>query len=420
MRTFARMENTLLLNDDWVGLSTDAQSLYVTLLIHPNLSMCGVTDWFPKRLSHYSAMNVKDVIAAGRELEGAGFVVIDEETDEVMIRSFLRHDVPLKSPKTAVSVDKAYCAVVSRKLRKAIVHEAIRLRAENPDWSGWAKVPILISGMNAFEHAESVPERYPDRVSDTPSDTVSDRVSDTVSATVSDTVSDTVSNTPSSQSEYGTSIFGINQNPESIIHNPESKGSNKRTKQGKPTKTTTTRSQSSRKHRAVKVSEQSDATTGETERIPTSSPNPSPAPAPDEIEVVQGELVPTDGVPAEPTPTTGEDRRALLPGEKDLGPRPKNVDDWRPLERQVAKCSRLGKDPTCEAQKFRNYASYRAKPYKNFDRAFDNWLIRIEEEQARRSKSQMNQDLNMRMVMQAAQRDGNLPTANGFSEEDFR
>lgn len=178
--------------------------------------------------------------------------------------------------------------------------------------------------------------------------------------------------------------------------------------------------QSSRKHRAVKVSEQSDATTGETERIPTSSPNPSPAPAPDEIEVVQGELVPTDGVPAELTPTAGGDRRALLPGEKDLGPRPKNVDDWRPLERQVAKCSQLGKDPAVEAQKFRNYASYRAKPYKNFDRAFDNWLIRIEEEQARRSKSQMNQDLNMRMVMQAAQRDGNLPTANGFSEEDFR
>ena len=78
---------------------------------------------------------------------------------------------------------------------------------------------------------------------------------------------------------------------------------------------------------------------------PTSSPNPSPAPAPDEIEVVQGELVPTDGVPAEPTPTAGGDRRALLPGEKDRGPRPKNVDDWRPLERQVAKCSRGAEVP---------------------------------------------------------------------------
>lgn len=228
MRTFARFESEMLLNPEWTGLTPQAQSVYITLLVHPSLSMCGVADWRPKRLSQYSAMNAQEIENAGHELEKAGFVVLDEDTDEVLVRSFLRHDMPLKSPKTAVSVNKAYYLIASVRLRSAVVREASRLYGEHPEWSGWDKVPVIVEQM-----------KRTDTVSDTPCDTVShsaekgirgnvDRVSDTLSDTVSDTVSDTlfdtqsdtVSDTQSPKTGYPITENGIIHNPESIIHNP--------------------------------------------------------------------------------------------------------------------------------------------------------------------------------------------------------
>lgn len=114
------------------------QWLYELLLTHPGLSYAGVCDWNPKRLAMMSAGVTADMVAAaGQGLQEARFVFIDEASDEVVLRSFLRHDGLLKNPKVAVSMANDYGAVASLNIQRVIVHELQRLAHEYPSWAAW-------------------------------------------------------------------------------------------------------------------------------------------------------------------------------------------------------------------------------------------------------------------------------------------
>lgn len=217
MRSYARLDCGILENEDWCRLTPNAQSVYTNLLAQVRLNMCGVTDWIPKRLVRYSATTIENVEAGGRELQNAGFIIIDDDMEEVLIRSFLRHDAPLSSPKTAVGVDNAYRrGIMSKKLKSAIVAEALRLHREHPDWSGWAKVPYLIEDMKKAEGVSQKPLQIP-------SDTDADRVSDTLSDTPSHTPSDTATNITTNDVSKGVrrKPETVNRKPETVNRKPE-------------------------------------------------------------------------------------------------------------------------------------------------------------------------------------------------------
>lgn len=122
------------------ALTAPAQGLYFKLMSHPKLDYCGVTEFHAGRLAALSnEQTVDDVMLAAAELSDAHWIVVDQETDEVMVRGYLRHDGVLRQPRLAVSCALAYSAVASNKIRAVIVHEVQRFKRENPELPAWEK-----------------------------------------------------------------------------------------------------------------------------------------------------------------------------------------------------------------------------------------------------------------------------------------
>lgn len=167
MRKYALIHRSILDDPNWRLLTQSQQNLYLLLLLQVSNNLCGVVDWRPKRLAVNAAdMTPGSVSADASVLESRLYVVRDEDTEEVLIRSFLRNDAPLKSVKSAVAVRAGYSDTASEMLRGVIVFELRRLHVENPDWPGWGVVGDLLS-LPAIDPRSFTPSDAP---SDTPSD----------------------------------------------------------------------------------------------------------------------------------------------------------------------------------------------------------------------------------------------------------
>jgi hypothetical protein len=125
-------------DDDWRRLSVPAQHLYMLLLTSPTLSFCGVADWRPTRIARLAGnWAVTDVLKASDELRAGLFLVVDDETEEVLIRSFVRHDGVMKMPNMATAMATSHAAIASPLLRGVVVHELRRLHEKEPELAGW-------------------------------------------------------------------------------------------------------------------------------------------------------------------------------------------------------------------------------------------------------------------------------------------
>jgi hypothetical protein len=142
-RDFANLRVDIWGDDDWRELSTGAQWLYELLLTHPTLNTAGVADWRPAKLSGLAKdATVASIRAAADELAREFFVVVDDETEEILVRSYLRHDGVLKRPNVSIAMTKAFASVASAELRGVIVHELKRLADEHPEWPAWGVIGV--------------------------------------------------------------------------------------------------------------------------------------------------------------------------------------------------------------------------------------------------------------------------------------
>ncbi|MDO3261411.1 hypothetical protein [Mycobacteroides abscessus] len=138
-REYARIRISIAGDDHVEQLTPAAQWLYFRILIpDPKLSHCGVTDWRPKRLINKAAGLTLDYIkTAAAELERERFALFDEDTEEVLVRAYIRSEELLRNPKMAVAVADAYLGVFSRQLKAVIASEVHRDKMEHPDYSSW-------------------------------------------------------------------------------------------------------------------------------------------------------------------------------------------------------------------------------------------------------------------------------------------
>lgn len=152
-REFAKTNLSIHQDDDWRALPAPAQHLYGLLSTHPELSYCGVADWRPGRLvSFASGWDVDDIRVIADCLESRFFIVRDEVTEEVLVRSWIRFDGLIKQPRLAVSMANAFAAVSSNEIRGVIVHELNKLRKLEPDAPGWAKKQVAdILGLRSVD-----------------------------------------------------------------------------------------------------------------------------------------------------------------------------------------------------------------------------------------------------------------------------
>jgi|SRR5690625_594239 len=149
-REYARLQVSIYGDGEFRALSRPAQHLYLMLLISPKLDSAGVTDWRPNRIAPLThGATVDEVLAAAEELCERRYLLIDEETEEVMIRSFVRNDGLMSVPNMAVSMSKAYRGIASSLLRECLVYELRRLHADSPELNGWSRVKHLLDEPSA-------------------------------------------------------------------------------------------------------------------------------------------------------------------------------------------------------------------------------------------------------------------------------
>ncbi|AEL20059.1 hypothetical protein SEA_LIZZIANA_79 [Mycobacterium phage Lizziana] len=119
-------------DDDWLDLTPPAQHLYFVLWTSPQLSYCGSGEWHAGRIAAMAkGWTVQAVEAAAAELSRDLFLIIDTNTDEFLLRSWIKHDGLWRKPNMAVSMANARAALASRTLRGVVVHEVKKIKARN-------------------------------------------------------------------------------------------------------------------------------------------------------------------------------------------------------------------------------------------------------------------------------------------------
>jgi hypothetical protein len=130
-------------DDDWLDLPVDAQCLYMTLYTSPGRTLCGAHEWTVGKIRQRAVdWTAERIEAAAEILSQRLFLIIDIETGECLLRSWIKHDGLWRTPNMAVSVANARAELASRTLRGVIVFEVLKLRAAEPKSSSWARPAV--------------------------------------------------------------------------------------------------------------------------------------------------------------------------------------------------------------------------------------------------------------------------------------
>lgn len=128
----ARKHAVLLLrvwsDQEWRALPRDCQWLYELLISQPSINHAGVLPLPGRRWQSLAADATVDVVnQALKTLAERRFIAYDEDTDEVLVRSFVRNDGVYRQPNTLKSALRSAQAVQSPHLRAVLAGELRRL-----------------------------------------------------------------------------------------------------------------------------------------------------------------------------------------------------------------------------------------------------------------------------------------------------
>lgn len=167
-RDHARILLSIWDDSDFVSLSSVQQRTYLALISSRDLSYCGVHPLIPVRLCSASDMAERKVSAAIDALEAKKFLIVDRDTAEVCIRTYVRHDGILKMPNVVRAMNKAWSKVHSATIRKAIRRElGVALADAYPEGIGQAMCKALAEGFGKgfvegfAEHFSNSPSPFP-------------------------------------------------------------------------------------------------------------------------------------------------------------------------------------------------------------------------------------------------------------------
>jgi hypothetical protein len=118
---YVKLYRSIWADDDFLDLTGEAQRLYMALISQENLSALGVLPLTLARWSNLCSDATPDETRAALiDLEAANFVLVDYDTEEVFVRSYIVHDEQYRNPNGMKCLATAYTKVSSRRLRKAI------------------------------------------------------------------------------------------------------------------------------------------------------------------------------------------------------------------------------------------------------------------------------------------------------------
>lgn len=353
---------------DFTRLTASAQRLYMFLISQPDLNRAGVITVAQTRwLKGASDLTPAELESDLRQLHRHRFVVVDEECQELLVRSYIKWDEGWKSPNIMISVKQTCEQIMSDTIRACIREELDRI-----DTSGL-------------------------------SSTVNERTGHSTRQVIERLIGETIQGLSDAVKDEGVMAFGnvgedgietldetLQGNPvETLPKNPSTepfpKGLGKGLGKGSLTTTTTATATATTTATATATymggGNQNGADGDSEDKHPENPRQPS---LPRTRSSASGEA--TDRSPSAPEPDIELVEAELVPEEKTSGEReaPKRSrrskplreipDDWEPTGRHREIALERGLDCTVEAERFVNYCRAHGKQYRDFDAAFSNWL----------------------------------------------
>ena len=181
MRTHGRVYSAIWTNPDFLALPVGPQRLYLFLLSQSDLNQAGLLPLRVKRWAGKSIGYTEDSVRADLATLGAArFVLVDEATEEVLIRTFVRNDQVYKQPKVMIRMAGDAREIESPRLQAALVDELHKLPLDTlsdavPKSGGQSPREVAQQVVDTLAEAfaeavQQAQETLSGRVSDTPAE----------------------------------------------------------------------------------------------------------------------------------------------------------------------------------------------------------------------------------------------------------
>lgn len=132
---YAKLFFSIWRDRDFKALSPDAQYVYLMALSSPDRSKIGRLPWTPAHLaanSDHESLTSGRVVEALQELHRRNYVLVDESSQEMLIRALVRRDDLVRMPNFGATVAKLSADLISPVLYQALVEELSRIYADFP------------------------------------------------------------------------------------------------------------------------------------------------------------------------------------------------------------------------------------------------------------------------------------------------
>jgi hypothetical protein len=127
-RSYAAIHLRIWADPDWRHLDVDAQHLYLLLISQPQMNLAGVLPLQTRKwASCVAGWDVSIVEKALHALTDTGFLVVDEDTEEVLVRTFIRNDGGYRTPGPLKSILRVAETIQGPRLRKVLADELGKL-----------------------------------------------------------------------------------------------------------------------------------------------------------------------------------------------------------------------------------------------------------------------------------------------------
>ena len=139
-----KLKASIWVDEDFTTLPAAAQRLYILIISQSGMTLCGVLQPAFKRWATFAPdTRAEDIEKDALALEETGFIAIDDETDELLVRSFVRHGLALDSPNSIVGMSKSFVTIHSKGLRKLVIEELRKVQHEDLLQGLSRKVPTV-------------------------------------------------------------------------------------------------------------------------------------------------------------------------------------------------------------------------------------------------------------------------------------
>jgi hypothetical protein len=121
-RKYGRLLTAIWADEDFRLLVRDAQRAYMMLFSQPQINNCGVLPYVPKKWARLAFDETEGELHSSIDvLVDRHFVVLDEETDELLVRTFIKHDGVRNLPQLKDAARREFTEIESVPIRRELV-----------------------------------------------------------------------------------------------------------------------------------------------------------------------------------------------------------------------------------------------------------------------------------------------------------